>query len=243
MDAPQPGTSHGGPDDHTHSRGRLYYSPMREDPRIIVIGAGGIGSWAALALAKLGVHQLRVYDADRVEIHNIGTTPYQRSGIGVRKVDHLSTVLAGLDILPRKFEPIGRRVTLKTILPKGTDIVISAVDSLLVRKVIWDLVTTQQIPLLIDGRIGGESFRVYTIQPSDQEDRERYESTFVPQEQLQMIPCFAQQIIDVGLIMASLITRAVRQWVVYGMYTPEIVWEQAVFSGFVSEPRELEHAG
>lgn len=41
------------------------------DPTIAVLGAGGAGSWAALALAAAGVRRFRLLDQDVVELANL----------------------------------------------------------------------------------------------------------------------------------------------------------------------------
>lgn len=61
-----------------------------------VIGAGGIGSWAALALAKMGVRHITVFDPDRVSEENVATQLYPEWAIDVPKVTALTRVVSEL---------------------------------------------------------------------------------------------------------------------------------------------------
>lgn len=54
-----------------------------------IAGAGGLGSNAALALARAGVGKLIIVDSDRVEITNLNRQQYHWSQIGMPKVEAL----------------------------------------------------------------------------------------------------------------------------------------------------------
>jgi len=54
-----------------------------------IAGAGGLGSNAALALARAGVGKLIIVDSDRVEITNLNRQHYLWSQIGMPKVEAL----------------------------------------------------------------------------------------------------------------------------------------------------------
>jgi len=59
------------------------------DLRIVVCGAGALGSNIVEGLARQGCAALHVIDDDRVEEHNIGTQVYGEADIGALKVDAL----------------------------------------------------------------------------------------------------------------------------------------------------------
>ena len=217
--------------DDEFMRQRDFYNPILHDPRITIVGAGGIGSWVTVALSKLGVRHLRVIDPDKVEPHNLSTTPYREQDIGVKKVHALRAIL---DEMGRGMIPVvawykGAK------LPR-TDILISAVDSMAARRLLFKIAQEQKIPFYIDGRIGGENLRVYAIQPGQPKDRKLYRTTLVPDYRVAPLPCTGQQVMDVGLTIAGLITRAVRQWVAARQYNPEVIVKQDVLVMLVAEP-------
>ena len=57
--------------------------------RIVLCGAGALGSHLAEHLLRQGVRLLTVIDFDRVEQHNLGTQSYEVGDIGAFKVDAL----------------------------------------------------------------------------------------------------------------------------------------------------------
>ena len=85
-------------------------------------------------------------------------------------------------------------------------IVISGVDSMAARQTIWDNVKFNfDVPLYIDGRIGGEVVQVFTIEPSQINDIELYERWLFPDEEADELPCTARAIMYVGFVIAGLI--------------------------------------
>lgn len=201
-----------------------------------VIGAGGIGSNLVLLLTMLGLRDITVWDADRVEIHNLNTTPYNREELGAPKVQALKRVVGQkggkIRAVPRMFS--GQ-------LPNGdrTEILISAVDSIPARKQIFREAVRRKIPLFIDGRIGGEVLRVYTVRPSDSEDRRVYRTTLVSQKRVTPLPCTGEQVVDVGYVTASLMVRALRRFLTTGTYEPEVCMRQQTLDILVAPKKSL----
>src|SRR5438094_728457 len=71
------------------------------DRRIVLCGAGALGSNLADNLVRQGVSKLRVIDHDRIEEHNVSTQLYGESDIGGWKVEVLRNRLfrtAGVEI-------------------------------------------------------------------------------------------------------------------------------------------------
>ncbi|CAD1809256.1 tRNA threonylcarbamoyladenosine dehydratase 2 [Candida parapsilosis] len=67
--------------------------------RIIVVGAGGVGSWVATMLARSGVEHLRIIDFDQVSLSSLNRHAVATiSDVGISKVDCLKTHL--LQIVP-----------------------------------------------------------------------------------------------------------------------------------------------
>src|SRR5262245_60544865 len=74
----------------TFYRGREALERLGQS-RIIVCGAGALGSHLAENLVRQGVRNLTAIDFDRVEAHNIGTQVYEEGDIGAFKAQALQT--------------------------------------------------------------------------------------------------------------------------------------------------------
>ena len=64
--------------------------------RALVVGAGGTGSWLAIALTMMGVAELVVVDPDVVEERNRTRQPYPQTTVGRRKVEVLGELVTSL---------------------------------------------------------------------------------------------------------------------------------------------------
>lgn len=234
--------------DDPYLRQRDFFSPGRHDPRVAIVGAGGIGSWVAVQLAKLGVMHITVFDHDRVAPHNLSTTVYRPSDIGKPKVLALAQTIRRLG-LPARID--ARPVLYRGQSLRKFDIVISAVDSMAGRTQLFREAKRQRVPFYIDGRIGGENLRVYAVRPSRRKDARLYRATIVPDDQASELPCTAQQIFDTNGMTSSLIVRAVRKWTVERVYTPELITTMQTLQFVVAPPqggkqhgiRKRTHAG
>ena len=87
--------------------------------RVLLIGAGGLGSPAALYLAAAGVGTLGIVDPDEVELSNLHRQILHGSGdLGRAKVDSAAERLAGVNPHVR-VEPIRGRFTAANALIAG----------------------------------------------------------------------------------------------------------------------------
>ena len=97
--------------------------------RLVVCGAGAVGSNLTINLVRQGFRSIRVIDDDRVESHNIGTQTYGLTDVGAFKAEVLQAEVfraVGVEI-----ETERRRLTEKTVekLLAGVDIVIDGFDN------------------------------------------------------------------------------------------------------------------
>lgn len=173
-----------------------------------VIGAGGIGSPAVLALAKMGVPEIIVWDDDSVEPHNLPNQMYRGADIGSPKVEALQATVQAftgtqIRIQPNRFEP-GQPLS---------GIVIAAVDRMDARATIWDAVKANimNVQLFIDARMGAEVGHLYTIDTSNLDVSRAYERTLYSDEDAEELPCSAQAIIYTVFFMAALIASHIKK--------------------------------
>lgn len=177
---------------------------------VAIIGAGGIGAPAALALAKCGVKRLTIYDNDVVGPENIGPQMYGPQTIGQPKVLALRRFLEKqapwCDVSTSREFYRGERI--------DADIMVAAVDSLEVRQTIWDGVkeNSPQIRVIIDPRMGAEVLTVISVLVHEEEDHDWYQETLdgEPVE----ASCTAKSTFYTGLVAGAMVGQAVKAYVV-----------------------------
>lgn len=95
---------------------------------ILILGVGGIGSWAALCMALIGCPKITIVDADIIEEHNLNRTPFKNMHIGMNKVFAVSDL-----IVERRSDceviPINVPFEVSGINPADYDIVIDCTDT------------------------------------------------------------------------------------------------------------------
>lgn len=139
-----------------------YYALMSPDRaqelHVALIGAGAIGSFAAVALTKLGVARFTVWDMDTIEPANVGVQAYDTTHMGMRKTAALAAIL---DATTQGAARVTQRnkFTPSTILPKDVDVVVASLDNIPTRELVW--AAARRLPtgkpiLYIDPRMGAE---------------------------------------------------------------------------------------
>ena len=113
---------------------RLYgdagYGPLRS-ARVAIVGVGGVGSWAAEALARCGVASLTLIDMDHVAESNINRQVQALGAtLGQAKVQALAERIAdihpGCDV--HRIEAFADANNWPALLPHAVDAVIDACD-------------------------------------------------------------------------------------------------------------------
>lgn len=169
-----------------------------------VIGVGGIGSALVLPLIKLGLSsKLHLWDPDRVEPHNIpAQLIYRPTDIGKLKVEAAADTLAGFS--EGKCEIVCHSEYVGPSTPLD-GVVISGVDSMAARYDIWEGVRYNvEVPLYMDGRIGGEQMQLFTLNPSNYEAVVFYETEWLfPDEEGSDLPCAARTVIHPPTVLAG----------------------------------------
>ncbi len=196
-----------------------------EDLKVTVIGVGGIGSPTVLALAKMGVSQITVYDDDLVELHNIPNQLYRLSDLGKTKVEALSDAVvdyAGVNLVTKAelFEN-----------QQLSGVVISGVDSMTTRKSIWEEVRNNpSVQIYMEARMGAEVCRIHSVRPTDPSDIEWYESTLYSDEDASNLPCTARAIIYTVFVIAGLISSQVKKYATNQYLSREVIFDFVTMS-------------
>jgi tRNA A37 threonylcarbamoyladenosine dehydratase len=142
--------------------GRLYgirgLNNLRQS-HILVIGLGGVGSWAAEALVRSGVGSITIIDLDDICITNTNRQlPAMNGNIGKLKIDVIKERL--LSINPQcQVHAIADFFTEKSadaILDRHFDYVIDAIDSLKNKALIATKCIEKNIPVILTGATAGK---------------------------------------------------------------------------------------
>ena len=189
-----------------------------KNTQLVGIGAGGIGSPTVLALTKMGLHDITIYDDDVIEVHNLPNQMYRLKDLGKLKVDALAEICeeySGTVIIKN---------TEKYFNQDLNGVVFSGVDSMGQREIIWKSIKNNpNVSIYIDGRMGGEVARILTINPCDPVDIEFYESTLCKDEDSQDLPCTARAIIYNVFTIASIICNKVKKHVKKETYFKDLI--------------------
>lgn len=165
----------------------------KEDAEVVVGGAGGIGSWLVLLLARTSTPNIMIYDFDLLEEHNMSGQLYPTTAVGKLKVEALKDTVksfTGVDIYT-----FNEKLTKDT---PGSNIMFGAFDNMEARKAIFDswmsfvniwTEAKEKIdkeestwekeglspvkPILIDGRLTLEQIQIFCVTPEFAEEYEK----------------------------------------------------------------------
>jgi len=164
---------------------------------IHVIGAGGIGSFTVLLLAKMGCKNIIVYDDDTVEDHNIASQFFKEDQLEMNKVEALKVnVLEQTGIEIEHAEQIDEEYI-------NSGLVIFAVDSMEERIRLGEIYKDKDI-YIIDARMGGLQLEIYS------RTSKNYPSTLVEPTDVSHDPCTAKAISFNCAVIGGLIANQVR---------------------------------
>ncbi|MBX9695166.1 MAG: ThiF family adenylyltransferase [Cyanobacteria bacterium] len=141
--------------------------------KILVLGAGALGSNLVTTLARQGFCQLTVLDKDRVEEQNLSTQVYAQEDVGAIKADILANIV--YRDLGEEIKPIAQELTEKNVSKYLTDyaLVIDSFDNSVSRKVVSDHCRDKGINCLhvgVNGDFGEVRWNENYIVPSDAGD-------------------------------------------------------------------------
>jgi sulfur-carrier protein adenylyltransferase/sulfurtransferase len=128
------------------------------DAKVLLLGAGGLGSPTALYLAAAGVGTLGIVDDDTVDLSNLQRQVIHNSNrVGVPKVDSAEETITALnpDVQVNKYPVRLGPSNIMDILP-GYDIVVDGLDNFPTRYLLNDASVRLQIPVVSAAILGFE---------------------------------------------------------------------------------------
>lgn len=171
--------------------------------QIHIIGAGAIGSWVALSLAKMGLMDITVYDHDTVSVENMNCQFYPIKDIDRLKVDALQEMVemfTGTRIQVRPAKYTGEKL-------RG--IVISALDNMETRKIIFDN-CKDSATWIVDPRMSLEAASLFVCNTRSPKVVEEYSKTFYSDSDAVQERCTAKSTIFTANLIAGLVCKTVK---------------------------------
>jgi len=136
--------------------------------RVVIAGAGGLGSPIALYLTAAGIGMIRVIDHDQVELSNLNRQIlHWEEDIGRKKVDTARTKLRTLNSAV-EIEAIDETITEANVsqLVDSCDAIVDAMDNLPTRYILNRCAIEKNIPFF-HGAVNGFEGRAMTIIPRE----------------------------------------------------------------------------
>ena len=182
-----------------------------EKENILLVGVGGIGSWTALNLSRIG-HSLYIFDPDTVDATNVsGGQMYKREDIGTHKVYAVRDICRELGS-SSAIEGMDYEYDEES---EALPITITGLDNMKARKNVFNVwksqLTNEEIEkkhcLLIDGRLLMEQMEIFAIRGDDEKAIQEYEQKFLfDDSEAAELECTAKQTTFAAMIISGLIT-------------------------------------
>ena len=218
--------------EHLSRQSDILPSAVLGEP-ITIIGQGAVGSWTTLALAKMGFCNLTTFDHDKFDTVNLNSQFCRLRDIGQFKSEAVAAMV---------MEFTGVQVRYNTqryesgIFP---GIVISAVDSMAVRKRIWEQAKLSPFTrAVIDPRMAGQACQAYVMRPSEGVDRLDYEKTLYGDSEALQERCTEKAIIYTSNLLSGLVCKAVKDLLTKPNHLRIAIWDIAgdQFEAYHREP-------
>lgn len=203
------------------------------------IGAGAIGSHAAMACAKMGMSKIHVIDPDIVSEENMNAQGFPLDAIGKPKV------VALRDEIKRH---TGTEITFaESIYTEGRfpGIVVMSVDNMATRIRIYEehKATAHQTKAFIDPRMAIETALMYVMNPMDPKDQKAYEKTLYSDEDAVPERCTNKSTIYTASMLAGHVVKAIKDLITGNPYLRVLIWDikNNEYEGYPSEvPKALQ---
>ena len=179
---------------------------------VTIVGAGGIGSWAAILIARLGAAKITIYDADDVDSSNMAGQFYEFNDVGTNKASCLGTKI-------RRF--VGNnlicnchRVNFYQGVHYPNRITIGAVDNMAARRQVFEkwlhLYRNDSTALLIDGRLSADELQIFAMRGNQLDRIEKYEKDWLfSDEEADETNCSFKQTSYMAAMIGALICNCV----------------------------------
>lgn len=212
---------------------------------IMVVGAGGIGSFTIFNLSRIGF-PLYIVDPDGIDETNVsGGQLYRTKDIGKSKVEAVSEIVKEFGCT-NSIIPFNNYYSAEI---GTTPIMITGLDNIKARKECFEtwVTTRNELPidykegdeftgaddfLFIDGRLNAEQMEVFCVQGNRPEQIEAYKEYLFNDEEIPDAPCSAKQTSFAAMGIANIIVASLCNWLTnrkLGEEFREIPFKQSFF--------------
>jgi len=136
------------------------------EARVLLVGAGGLGSPAAIVLARSGVKHLTLIDDDRVDLTNLHRQVlYDEADVGHDKVERAAARLASEAAADVQIATIRGRLLpdLAVDLVSGFDLVVEGADNFATKFLASDACQIAGVPLVSAGAVRWSGWTMATL--------------------------------------------------------------------------------
>ena len=128
--------------------------------RVIVVGIGGVGSWAAEALARSGIGQIDLIDMDHIAESNINRQVHAlSSSLGAAKVEAMRSRIADIspECVVRVHDCFAEPANVAELLDASANVIIDATDQVRAKAAMAGLARERGQHLIVCGAAGGRT--------------------------------------------------------------------------------------
>lgn len=206
-------------------------SDLLQKQKVYIVGAGAIGSFAALALVKMGIERVEVWDNDVVDIVNMNNQFFRKKDIGKNKARALHDLILDFTDVSIKYHetPFEVGTGCHHFFNDENAIMISAVDSMKVRKLIFDEVMDnelqQQVKYVIDPRMSAETYMQFAVNTNDSKAVDVYKRSLYSDENAVAERCTAKSTIYTVTSSTGLICKTIKNILMNEAYPKNVQWD------------------
>ncbi len=184
---------------------------------ILLVGAGGVGSWLTIFLSRIG-YSIMLVDFDTVEITNIAGQTFGISDIGEYKVSSIRKLIIQLGCNNKLVTSPSNLIDFITNNKNYlniSDIFISAVDTVNARLQLFELfLNSNKDAIYIEARLSAEMFQIYifTRKSITNLQKEEYIKNLNSLNDLAEDACTFKQTTHIASMIGSVITTIITNW-------------------------------
>lgn len=180
---------------------------------VAIIGLGGIGSHAALSIAKLGCKVI-LNDFDYVENVNMSGQNYMTSDISKLKTIATMDKLIRYGIDENNISCIDSDLIDDDSVFPNANIYVLALDSIDIRKVMYSMILSKcanakASAYIIDGRLTAETLQVFTCNTKSRYSMDRYFRSFFDKKDAMPTVCSFKQTFYMASMIGNIIANLI----------------------------------